>query len=158
MLIVTLILATKYTKDVGFDYPFNDIKNVNSNTTHCRSLCDKQPNCTGFVMDKAGSNCWLKSLLTGRTKNIERLSYLKEIPAKSLASQKSPKSSVLGSDSKTIIIITVCGGVSVIILALFLFYLRWRRNRKKLHSKPSPHHNNSAESSRSGPTNVIFSK
>ena len=44
------------------DYPLQgSITDIGSNAKNCQTVCDKTPNCTGFVMDNEDTHCWLKN-------------------------------------------------------------------------------------------------
>jgi hypothetical protein len=50
-----------YTKIEGMDTPNNNIKSFNGNLEQCKSSCNENNDCGGFVYDEQNSVCWIKN-------------------------------------------------------------------------------------------------
>ena len=50
-----------YTKIDGMDSYYNDIRAFNGNLDQCKSSCNENNECAGFVYDSQNSVCWLKN-------------------------------------------------------------------------------------------------
>jgi len=55
--------SNEYTTISNMDSPNNDIPGAatSGNPEQCKTICNKNPNCAGFVTDKDGKYCWPKS-------------------------------------------------------------------------------------------------
>ena len=64
---------------VGYDYPYNDIKEMKGGPGECARACGSTGGCTGFIRNPVNGNCWLKSKLEGGRAVDNRNGFMKEV-------------------------------------------------------------------------------
>jgi hypothetical protein len=64
---------------VGYDYPYNDIKEMKGNASECAQECARTSGCTGFIRAPSANNCWLKRKLDGGLAVADRNGFMKEV-------------------------------------------------------------------------------
>jgi len=50
-----------YTTRAQTDYPGNDIKRMDGSLDSCKTACNSDPTCNGFVLRQDGKSCFLKT-------------------------------------------------------------------------------------------------
>lgn len=79
--------AGQYTRiGVGFDYPGNDLSEMDGNANACAAACDQNSACIGFIRSPKNprNHCWLKSGLQNGSPAGSRNTFVKESLRQSL--------------------------------------------------------------------------
>ena len=69
-----------YFKEVGYNYPNNDIMTILGNETLCKAYCDQYYQCAGFVRRINKDICWIKGEMGNRSVSPYLYSYTKQLP------------------------------------------------------------------------------
>ncbi len=64
---------------VGYDYPYNDIKEMSGGPGACAQECARTSGCTGFIRAPSKNHCWLKTKLDGGRPAADRNGFMKEV-------------------------------------------------------------------------------
>jgi len=64
---------------VGYDYPYNDIKEMDGAPSACAQACGSTAGCNGFIRNPKNGHCWLKTKLDGGRSAADRNGFMKEV-------------------------------------------------------------------------------
>lgn len=64
---------------IDYDYPYNDIKEMNGGPSQCAQECAKTNGCTGFIRAPTKNHCWLKKKFEGGRAAPDRRAFMKEV-------------------------------------------------------------------------------